>query len=527
VLRQFAAAGRAAAAPGEVGDDDFLGAPRAHATVLREARRRSSPPLIKTRQRTLGATLRILVSAGHDWPRTTRVLPWMIAGFMMILWLVPFNVIELSASLPFDLKFDRLVLPVLFATWILALAIGGPAAPRPRITLIHLGIGGLVAIACLGVVLNARYLNQTLELELPVKKLTLLLSYGLLFVLVASSVRRTEVSAFLKFTLGLAVICAIGVVWEYRFHYNFFYATSDTLLPGFFQVAAIDPNEIDDIGRRMTRGPAEHPLETVAMLSMATPIALVGIIHSKERRAQLLYGLAACILLAAAISTYRKSALLAPLAVVLTIAYFRRRELLRLAPLGVVSLVAIHGLSPGALGSILFQLHPTRLGVGTVSDRSADYDAIRPDLWTHLLFGRGYGSYDHISYRVLDSEVLSRIVDTGILGFLSLVLMVVSIVVAARGLIRSRHPVWSPPALAVAAAAIAFLVLAFLFDVTSFPHTPYILMSLAGLLAVILRPVEVAAHRPRTGARHAGVAPRRPAHEESRRPARSRSFMTR
>jgi O-antigen ligase len=143
-------------------------------------------------------------------------------------------------------------------------------------------------------------------------------------------------------------------------------------------------------------------------------------------------------------------------------------------------------MSPGAFGSILFQLQGNRLNVGTVSDRTSDYDAVRPDVWTHLAFGRGYGSYDHVSYRILDSEILSRIVDTGILGLLFYLLMIVSFVLAARALIRSRHPVWSPPALTVAASAVAFLVVSFLFDVTSFPHTPYIMFSLAGLLAAIL-----------------------------------------
>ena len=91
-----------------------------------------------------------------------------------------------------------------------------------------------------------------------------------------------------------------------------------------------------------------------------------------------------------------------------------------------------------------------------------------------------------MAFRILDSEILSRLVDSGIIGLLSLIFMLVCIVLAARGLIKSRHPVWAPPALSVAAAAVAFLVLAFLFDVSSFPHTPYILMSLAGLLAVML-----------------------------------------
>jgi len=520
VRRGWLAGGRpdaapTAPAPAEAGHD----AARSH----RSAPSMAATPTFRRRRATRGprATMRTLVGAGGDWPRTTRVMPWMIAGFMLILWLVPFNVIQLTASLPFDLKFDRLVLPILFGTWVLSLAAGGPAAPRLRVTVVHVGIGVFVAAISLGIVLNAHALNQTLEFEMPVKRLVLLLSFALFFLIVASSVRRTEVPAFMKYTLVLSVLTAIGTIWEYRFHYNVFYDLSDKILPGIFQVGTVNSYEVDDIGRAMIRGPAEHPLETVGMLSMAFPIALVGIIHSKERRDRVLYGLAACILLAAAISTYRKSALLAPVSVAVTIAFFRRRELLKLAPLGVVSMVVVHALSPGALGSIVFQLHPDSLGVSTVSDRTADYDAIRPDVWSHLLFGRGYGSYDHVAYRILDSEILSRLVDSGIIGLLSLVFMLVCIVAGARGLIRSRHPVWAPPALAVAAAAIAYLVLAFLFDVSSFPHTPYILVTLAGLLAVMLSQPE---EEPRSGPAHVGGharrprAPRAPLHRESSSP---------
>jgi hypothetical protein len=472
------------------------------------ARRSPSRALARRRAtRTPRERMYSLVNAGGDWPRTTRVMPWMIAGFMLILWLVPFNVIQLTASLPFDLKLDRLLLPFLFGTWILSLAAGGPAKPRVRVTLIHVGIGTFVAAISLGVVINAHALNQTLEIDMPIKRLVLLFSFALFFLIVASSVRRTEVPAFMKYTVVLGVLTAIGTIWEYRFHYNIFYNFSGKILPGFFSVGTVNSYEVDDIGRLMIRGPAEHPLETVGMLSMAFPIALVGIIHSKERRDRILYSIAACILLAGAIATYRKSALLAPVSVAVTIAFFRRRELLRLAPLGVVSLVVTHVLSPGALGSVLFQLRPNALGVSTVSDRTADYDAIRPDVWSHLLFGRGYGSYDHVAYRVLDSEILSRLVDSGVIGLLSLVFMLVCIVLGARGLIRSRHPVWAPPALAVAAAAVAFLVLSFLFDVSAFPHTPYILMSLAGLLAVML---SEPAEEPRRGPAHLGANARRP-----------------
>ena len=422
-----------------------------------------------------------------DWPRTTRILPWMLAAMMAVVWLVPFNVIQLSVSLPIDLKFDRLVLPLVFVVWALMLAIGGPLAPRIRLTWIHAALAAVLAAACLSLVVDARYLNQTLEFLTSAKKLTLLVSYVMLFVIVASTVRRTEVPAFLKYTLVLAVLCALGTIWEYRFHYNVFYSWSDTFLPGIFTVGTAESSAVDEIGRRIVIGPGEISLEAAAMLSMGVPIALVGIMQSPRWRGRLLYGLAASILLAGAISTYRKTALVAPVAAILTLAYFRRRELVRLAPLAVVVLIAVHLLSPGAFGAIASQLHPQRLGdVSTVSDRTSDYDAVRPDVWTHLAFGRGYGSYEHTTYRVLDMEMLRQLIEVGVVGLTAFIMMSVSIVATARAPIRARRPDDSRVALAAAATAVAFLVISTLFDVMSFPHCPYILLWMAGLLAVVV-----------------------------------------
>jgi hypothetical protein len=58
----------------------------------------------------------------------------------------------------------------------------------------------------------------------------------------------------------------------------------------------------------------------------------------------------------------------------------------------------------------------------------------------------------------------------------------------ARGRIRARRSRDGPVALAVAAAAIAFLVVSTLFDAMSFPHCPYIFLWLAGLLIVAVAP---------------------------------------
>ena len=422
---------------------------------------------------------------GGNWPHTTRVLPWMVAGFLCLLWLTPFNDIQLSASLPVDLKLDRLILPIIVLAWLLAFALGGRGGPRWKFTPIHAALAVFAAAAGLSVVLNGGYLDQTLEFGLAVKKLALLVAYLAFFLVIASVVRKGEIKAFMNLILGLAVIVAAGTLWEFNFHYNVFYEVTKMVLPGGFTFTASGIDGIDEIGRRLVVGPTEHGLEVVAMLSMALPIAFVRLMETRRWRERILYGLIICLIFGAALATYRKSAILAPIAACVVLAYFRRKELLRLAPLGLVLLVAIPILSPNALGSVIEQLRPNKLGVSTVSDRVSDYDAIRADVLSNPAFGRGFGSYNHTSYRILDNELLTRLVESGIVGVLAFILIIFTIVGVAAPIIRSRDPARAPPALAIAAAAVPFLVLSALFDEMSFPHAPYALLTLAGLLAVL------------------------------------------
>jgi O-antigen ligase len=104
-----------------------------------------------------------------------------------------------------------------------------------------------------------------------------------------------------------------------------------------------------------------------------------------------------------------------------------------------------------------------------------------------MAFGRGFGTYDHTSYRILDSEILTRIVEMGVVGLLAYLLMFVSIVLVARSTIRSRHPEWAPIALIGAAAAVGFATLSTLYDVLTFPHPPYLVLVLAAMVAVVVK----------------------------------------
>lgn len=426
-------------------------------------------------------------AAAADWPHTTRVLPWAVAAFIVMVWLTPFDKIQLAFHTPIDMKLDRLALPFLAAIWLFAFAAGPGAAPRLRFTRVHFALAAFLACAFLSVVLEAGYLNKTGEFDAAFKRLPLLVSYLSVFVIVASSIRLTEVRAFMTLTLALAVICGIGIVYEFRFNQNLFSVWSDRLLPPIFAfVSDGDGSGLDSLGRRWIAGPASYGVEAVGMLAMALPIAVVRMLSTPTRRRRALYGAAIAVLLAGIFATGRKSALLAPAAVMLTLGYFRRRELLSLAPFGLVIVFAVTAVSPGAVHGVVAQFTRSDAGsVATVSDRAADYDAIRPDLWTHLLFGRGFGSYNHQTYRILDSEILSRVVETGLLGLASFLLILLSVVLAARKLASGRDPLRAPVALCGVAAAVCFLVVSTLYDAMAYPHGTYVFLYIAGLVVVM------------------------------------------
>ena len=129
-----------------------------------------------------------------DWPRTKRPLPWALAGFMAMLWLLPFDSIACRLGLPLDAKLDRpFLLLIVAALGALAddprRAPSGSACAGP----IHYAFVGFVLIAILSLVYNAETTVRLGEFELGVRKLALLLSYFTLFVVVASGVRPGEV----------------------------------------------------------------------------------------------------------------------------------------------------------------------------------------------------------------------------------------------------------------------------------------------------------------------------------------------
>lgn len=430
---------------------------------------------------------------GGDWPRTTRVLPWMIALFLAMLWLTPIDVTTVPVNLPFDSTVIRIALVGVAFTWLLTM--GTPFSPQWRRTPINLAILAFLGIALASVLVNLTDLARQEELTLALKKLALLASYATFYLIVATSVRRSELSKYIILILVLASVAALGTAIEYRTNINYFYQWT-THLP-FVQVGPEPPDP--KFGRAAIVGPTQHGLAIATILAMVMPFAFIGIMQARERSKKILYAFVLALLVAGAVATLRKTALVVPLAACLVLLLYRPRQMFRLIPLGIVLLGMTHLISPGALSGIRYQF--TGGDKASNEGRTEDYAAIRPDLVSHPLLGRGYGTYDpkvqteklHPTekHRVLDNELLLLVLEISFVGLAAYLAIAGFGISTLHRIARSGDP-RAGPALALIASIVAFVVSNFLFDCLSFRQVPYLFFCfLAFAVVLAIEPTSV------------------------------------
>jgi hypothetical protein len=407
-----------------------------------------------------------------------------------MVWLVPFDGITVPVPLPVDSLLDRWVLLGLALAWAATTLGAREFAPASFHSSVKVAVFGFLAVASVSVMLNQVGLARIDEFDLAVKKIVLLLSFVVFFYVVTATVRASEVRAFITLLIALATITAVGSIIEYRTGANHFFGVASHL--PFLEVGP-DPAD-PEFGRAKITGPTHHPLALTAILAMATPLAVVRLSDARTTRRRIVYAIVVGLILAASVATLRKTAIVAPLAGLITLACYRPRHMLRLLPFGIVFFIGMQVLSPGALSGIRYQI----LGGSELSTeaRTSDYAAIEPDLIAHPLFGRGYGTYDPKIYtrsdspqrhRILDNQYLIILVEVGLVGLLAYLLVALSSIVSLHKVARFGDPARAGPALSIIAATVAYVVSNFLFDTLAFPQAPYLFFFLIALGVVIAR----------------------------------------
>ena len=420
-----------------------------------------------------------------DWPQTSRLLPWLLFGFMAMLWVIPFDSVLLPFGGPVDMTLDRPLLVLLLSVWFFgasALKEGRRSGAGPT----HWAFGIFTLVAVVSVLFNSETLVRLGELELSVKHLALLVSYVAFFALAASIIRPAEVSKLTKAMLALACVTALGTIIEFRLGINVFHEYIGPMFPGYVRPPGI--GTIDSIGRKEVLGPGIQPLAVATMLTMALPFAFAWLLEAKEQRDKILYAAIVVLLVGGAVATQKKTSMVGPAVCVLVLFAYRPRQMMRLAPLAVVLLAIVHVAAPGALGGVFDQLLPNRVDkVNTTQDRVSDYEAIRPDLAAHPLLGRGYESYDQKKHRILDNQYLTLGIGVGLLGLLGYLAIFITAFLSAHRAARSGDPDRAPPGLAAAASIVAALVAGGILDFLAFPQLPYLFCFIAAIAVVLAR----------------------------------------
>lgn len=417
-----------------------------------------------------------------DWPDTTRLLPWALFGFVAMIWVIPFDSIILPVGTPVDASLDRVFLVLIAAIWL----ISDGVVRRDRSVLrspVHWSFAIFTLVALLSVLLHEETLVRVGGLDLAVKQLALLVSYGVFFALAASIMRPSEIPKLIKAMLALASFTAVAVIVEYRFGTNVFHDYIGPLFPGYVRPEGI--GTYDSIGRKLLYGPSVQPLAVAVMFSLALPFAFAWLLKAKERRERIIYGIVVLLLIGGAVATQKKTSMVGPLVCIAVLCAYRPRAMVRLAPWLIVLVGVVHVFAPGAFGAVVDQFAPGSVTkVNTTRDRLSDYNAIKPDLADHLLIGRGYGSYDQKQHRILDNSYLTLGIGVGLIGVIAYLAIFVAAFFSAHPAARSGDPDRAPPAVAAAAAIVVALVANALLDFLSFPQLPYLFGFIAAIAFV-------------------------------------------
>ena len=420
-----------------------------------------------------------------NWPRTARPMPWLIAAFLAMLFLIPFDGVNLKVHLPMDSKPDRVLLGLMIVLWVAQKLTGTSPRTGRRRTSLERAMLVYTAIALLSIVLNIDRIFQLNELTFAEKRLSQMLGYVVFFFIVVSTVRMEEVAAYTRLILALTCVTALGTLYEAHTGVNLFYTWSAKL---FSPIATVipAPTSINVAYSRPTIvGPTAHGLAVTSMLTIALPFAILPLLQTRQMRKRIAYVVVIGLILAAELATARKTAFVAPMAAFIVLIAYNRR-LLRWSPLAVIALIpVIHFAAPGAIGTLSGIIGTAKSSAST-QGRVSDYAAVAPDILNNVLIGSGYGSLNPDNYRwyrILDNEYLDELFQVGFIGLLAYLAIVITALTTAHGVIKRGGP-RAPPTLAAAAGCAAFGVVSATFDATGFPQAPYTFMFAAALIVV-------------------------------------------
>lgn len=263
---------------------------------------------------------------------------------------------------------------------------------------------------------------------------------------------------------------------------------SSLYIPGF--TAGTDFDNIQSrAGFLRAAGTASHPLEYGVVLCMSLPIAITLALHDAKGKAVLRWLSVGAVLAASALSVSRSALIGIATALIVLLPSWSRTARLRAGIVLAAGSLGMYLFVPGMVGTVrgLF----TGLSEDSSTQSRTDSYAAAADLVSRNPFaGRGFGTFLP-SYRILDNEYLLLLIELGIVGLCSFVLLVLSgIYCCVRACRGSKDPLLRQLCFALIASLSAGAVMFAFFDALSFPMAAsymFLALGVAGALWRIVR----------------------------------------
>ena len=418
------------------------------------------------------------------------ILRWrsLLVMIVLVILFIPIRRYSLSSSLPIHLEPYRLIVFFAGAAWVTSLLID------PRVRFRRTPLDGplllFLFIALASDIVNRGRVNSVPG-EVP-KKLLFFLSYLIVFYFTVSVIRRySDVESVTRvLVIGGTILGFLGLL-ERNTGYDVF-----NHLQSVFPFLHLDASQIPHLhrgGRLRVYASAQHPIALGAALAMLVPFG----IYLTRRRGGRLWWIAVTLLTFGALSTGSRTSIIVFGAIGLVYLLGRPGKVLRLWPLLVPALLAIHLAVPGSLGTIRSSFFPkggiiaqqTNASVG--SGRLATLGpALHREFSPNPLLGEGFGtrvtvpdppSVPTANGPILDDQWLGILIETGVAGALALLWVYLRFMRRLWPATKDEHSPRSWFLLAAVASAASFATSMFFYDAFSFIQVTFMLFIVLGL----------------------------------------------
>lgn len=247
------------------------------------------------------------------------------------------------------------------------------------------------------------------------------------------------------------------------------------------------------LGVVRAQGTASHPIEQGVMAATALPLALYLAARARKGRS-LAYLSVAILSLGALVSVSRSAIVCVALAILLLLPTWSSRRRLVFVGMAALLVVASATFLPQfatALSETLGDFTGSSTQGANVDARTEDYGPAFEMISRSPFVGRGYGTFDPSLHFFTDNQVLKSLIETGIVGVVALVGLIVTVLNACiRARLRSTDDELRELSWSVFVAFVVLTVSFVFFDTLSFTLASggfFFLIGIAGALERLTR----------------------------------------